>query len=138
MAAKPCAPTAVLGNVSSYLCTRYGFSSECKCVAWSGDNPCSLAGLGLTMTARGKVVEIEREVPATSASEGVGGGDIAVSLGTSDVLIASTSVPNPGLEGHVFVHPTECGDGRLENGGYMGKRAANPGNMQTHKFMSVT
>ena len=48
-----------------------------------------------------------------------GGGDIAVSLGTSDVLITSTSEPVPGLEGHVFVHPTECGDEK--EGSYMGR-----------------
>ena len=33
------------GNVSKYLVDRYGFSADCKVVAFTGDNPASLAGL---------------------------------------------------------------------------------------------
>jgi xylulokinase len=56
------APHAVLGTISPYFCARFGFSSACKVVAWSGDNPNSFASLG------------------------IGRGDIAISLGTSDTV----------------------------------------------------
>ena len=53
----------VVGNVSDYLVSHYGFESKCAVVAGSGDNPCSLAGLGLSNP-----------------------GDIGISLGTSDTV----------------------------------------------------
>lgn len=34
-------PHQVVGAVSPYLQQRYGFSSSCKVIASSGDNPCS-------------------------------------------------------------------------------------------------
>ena len=36
-----------LGNISPYFVQRYGFKKYCTVITWSGDNPCSLAGLGL-------------------------------------------------------------------------------------------
>ncbi|MFC1798473.1 xylulokinase [Thermodesulfobacteriota bacterium] len=51
-----------VGNVSSYLVKRYGFDPETRVINGSGDNPCSLVGLGLI------------EVPEIHA----------ISLGTSD------------------------------------------------------
>ncbi len=98
-----------LGTVSSRLRRRYGLPSGCAAVAWSGDNPCSLAGLRL-------------ERP----------GDVAVSLGTSDTVIgtmedasgsadgsgsasdggsagADGSAGPPALDGHVFASPTVPG-----------------------------
>ena len=38
---------AVVGNVSKYFVDIYGFSSEAKVVAFTGDNPASLAGMRL-------------------------------------------------------------------------------------------
>ena len=38
---------AVVGNVSRYFVDVYGFSSEAKVVAFTGDNPASLAGMRL-------------------------------------------------------------------------------------------
>ena len=35
------------GRVSNYWCEKYGLSSNCEIIAFSGDNPCSLIGLGL-------------------------------------------------------------------------------------------
>ncbi|UCC17418.1 MAG: hypothetical protein JSU58_02420, partial [Dehalococcoidales bacterium] len=32
-------PTSVVGNISSYFISKYGFSSDCKILAGSGDNP---------------------------------------------------------------------------------------------------
>uniref|UniRef100_A0A096M4V8 Xylulose kinase n=1 Tax=Poecilia formosa TaxID=48698 RepID=A0A096M4V8_POEFO len=80
---EPCPSTAVLGPVSSFLQHRYGFSGSCSIVAFTGDNPASLAGMCLHQ------------------------GDIAVSLGTSDTLFLSLSEPRPSLEGHVFCNPVE-------------------------------
>ncbi|MEW5910034.1 MAG: FGGY family carbohydrate kinase [Thermodesulfobacteriota bacterium] len=37
----------VLGRVSNYLVRRYGFSPDTHVINGSGDNPCSLVGLGL-------------------------------------------------------------------------------------------
>uniref|UniRef100_A0AAY4A9R2 Xylulose kinase n=1 Tax=Denticeps clupeoides TaxID=299321 RepID=A0AAY4A9R2_9TELE len=79
----PLVSTAVLGEVSSYYVTRYGFSPDCKVVAFTGDNPGSLAGMRL------------RE------------GDIAVSLGTSDTVFLWIKEPRPTIEGHVFCNPVD-------------------------------
>ena len=34
-------------QVASYFVEEYGFSPTCKAVAWSGDNPCAVAGMRL-------------------------------------------------------------------------------------------
>ena len=60
---------------------RYGFNPDCKVIAFTGDNPASLAGMRLQQ------------------------GDVAVSLGTSDTLIFWLKEPKPALEGHIFVNP---------------------------------
>ena len=52
-------------QVASYFVEEYGFSPTCKAVAWSGDNPCAVAGMRL-------------ENP----------GDACISLGTSDTIFA--------------------------------------------------
>eukprot|EP00486_Rosalina_sp_Unknown_P003487 CAMPEP_0201568204 /NCGR_PEP_ID=MMETSP0190_2-20130828/9148_1 /ASSEMBLY_ACC=CAM_ASM_000263 /TAXON_ID=37353 /ORGANISM="Rosalina sp." /LENGTH=583 /DNA_ID=CAMNT_0047989067 /DNA_START=21 /DNA_END=1772 /DNA_ORIENTATION=+ len=72
----------VLQKINKYFVERYGFNKDCQVVAFSGDNPCSLAGL--------MVVEE---------------GDICVSLGTSDTLFAITKTPKPQTEGHVLCSP---------------------------------
>ena len=36
-----------MGSVSKYFVHRYGFSSEAKVIAFTGDNPASLAGMRL-------------------------------------------------------------------------------------------
>ena len=75
-----------IGNVSDYLSSRYGFPKSCEIVAFTGDNPASLAGVRLQKT------------------------DVCVSLGTSDTLILWLKTPKPAVEGHIFVNPI---DGRL-------------------------
>ncbi|XP_033624446.1 xylulose kinase-like isoform X1 [Asterias rubens] len=72
-----------LGPISSYFVDRYGFSAECQVIAFTGDNPASLAGMALKE------------------------GDIAVSLGTSDTLFLWLKTPCPALEGHIFVNPVD-------------------------------
>uniref|UniRef100_A0A4W6F182 Xylulose kinase n=1 Tax=Lates calcarifer TaxID=8187 RepID=A0A4W6F182_LATCA len=79
----PLPPTSVLGPVSSYFVRRCGFSESCRVVAFTGDNPASLAGMRLQQ------------------------GDIAVSLGTSDTVFLWIQQPRPALEGHVFCNPVD-------------------------------
>nr|XP_036870050.1 xylulose kinase isoform X1 [Manis javanica] len=72
-----------VGAISAYYVQRYGFPSGCKVVAFTGDNPASLAGMRLEE------------------------GDIAVSLGTSDTLFLWLQEPVPALEGHIFCNPVD-------------------------------
>jgi len=75
---------AALGALSPYFAARYGLAADCEVIAWSGDNPCSVAGLGVRAP-----------------------GDIAVSLGTSDTIFGLLTAPTPGEAGHVFVNPVD-------------------------------
>ncbi|MGD1018725.1 MAG: FGGY-family carbohydrate kinase [Verrucomicrobiia bacterium] len=75
----------VIGNISPYFVKRYGFDAKAKALVWSGDNPCSVIGLGLIKE-----------------------GTVAISLGTSDTLFGymrRCRVDDRG-EGHVFGAPT--------------------------------
>ncbi|XP_072235025.1 xylulose kinase [Leuresthes tenuis] len=79
----PVPSMSVLGPVSSYFVRRYGFSESCRVVAFTGDNPASLAGMRLQQ------------------------GDVAVSLGTSDTVFLWIQEPRPALEGHIFCSPVD-------------------------------
>jgi xylulokinase len=70
--------------VARYFVDAYGFSPGTPLIAWSGDNPCSLVGMGATD-------------PGTAV----------VSLGTSDTFFAAMSEPvtDPNGYGHVFGSP---------------------------------
>ncbi|XP_072020796.1 xylulose kinase-like [Amphiura filiformis] len=72
-----------LGAVSSYFVDRYGFSPDCRVVAFTGDNQGSLAGMRLQE------------------------GDVVLSMGTSDTLFLWLTTPQPALEGHIFVNPVD-------------------------------
>ena len=75
----------VAGRIHAYYVQRYGFSSDCLVINFSGDNPNSLAGLQLQEA-----------------------GDIAISLGTSDTLFGSLKDPAPSAsEGHLFGNPVD-------------------------------
>lgn len=80
----PVASHEIVGRIAPYFVDTYGFSADCRVVSWSGDNPCTVAGLGLSQA-----------------------GDLAVSLGTSDTVFGITSRPRPRIEGHVFVNPLD-------------------------------
>ncbi len=86
----PIAPShTVVGPISPYFVRRHGFSPSVLVAVGSGDNPCSLVGLGLVRS-----------------------GMVAISLGTSDTYFGAMDdcrVSERG-EGHVFGSPT---------GGYM-------------------
>uniref|UniRef100_A0A3Q3QT43 Xylulose kinase n=1 Tax=Monopterus albus TaxID=43700 RepID=A0A3Q3QT43_MONAL len=79
----PLPSTSVLGPISSYFVHRYSFSESCRVVAFTGDNPASLAGMSLQP------------------------GDVAMSLGTSDTVFLWIQQPRPALEGHIFCNPVD-------------------------------
>eukprot|EP00903_Cladosiphon_okamuranus_P010615 g10038.t1 len=87
----------VVGNVSKYLCRRFEFSPDCAVVAGSGDNCNSLAGMG--------VVSAGDDAAVKGASGG--GGDVMVSLGTSDTLLGVTTDPSPTTTGNTMYHPCD-------------------------------
>ena len=74
------------GLIHAYFVERYGFSPECQVLPFSGDNPCSLIGLGL-----------------------VEPGHVALSLGTSDTFFACMAEPRVSTEGEgcVFASPDD-------------------------------
>ena len=76
---------AIVGTLSNYWVERYGFSPSTRVATWSGDNPCSLIGVGLVETGRA-----------------------AISLGTSDTLFGFMPELkiDPDGQGHVFGAPT--------------------------------
>lgn len=78
----------VVGRLAPYWVQRYGLP-KAEVVAWTGDNPSSLIGVGLVDAAR-----------------------VAISLGTSDTVFGLLEEPrvDPSGAGHVFGAPT---------GGYM-------------------
>lgn len=78
------ATTRVSGPIARYFVERYGFSPDCRCALFTGDNPASLVGMGAAQP-----------------------GNIVISLGTSDTLFAAMSEPvtDPAGYGHVFGNP---------------------------------
>ena len=84
LGSSPAPSHARVGSIAPYFTATYGLPAAAMAIAWSGDNPCSVAGLGLSAP-----------------------GDIAVSLGTSDTMFGILPSPTPGLEGHVFVNPMD-------------------------------
>ncbi|MGC9451629.1 MAG: xylulokinase [Oceanipulchritudo sp.] len=74
----------VIGPVARYFVEKYGFSGDTQVIAFTGDNPSSLVGMGATEP--GKVV---------------------ISLGTSDTFFAAMPEPltDPAGCGHVFGNP---------------------------------
>jgi len=82
---KPAVPSAsYVGTVADYFVSRYGFSPETPVIAFTGDNPSSLVGMGATE-------------PGTAV----------VSLGTSDTMFAAMTAPrtDPKGYGNVFGNP---------------------------------
>lgn len=75
--------SARIGFVSEYLSLRYGFPRSCEVVAFTGDNPASLAGVRLKKN------------------------DMCISLGTSDTVMLWLNIPKPAVKGHIFVNPVD-------------------------------
>jgi xylulokinase len=78
-----------IGPVSSYFVQKFGLNPEALATVWTGDNPASVVGLGLTKP-----------------------GQVAISLGTSDTFFGTMTQGHTDElgEGHVFGSPA---------GGYM-------------------
>lgn len=94
---QPVPSSTIVGAISEYMIERYGFSPECKVVAFTGDNPASMAGLRMRP------------------------GEMGVTLGTSDCVFmwipnkeqdedASGGGPTPQTVGHVWPNPIETED----------------------------
>lgn len=77
-------PLQELGPVAPWLVRRHGFSREARVIAFTGDNPSSLVGMG-------DCLPDER----------------LISMGTSDTIFARQDklATDPGGCGHVFGHP---------------------------------
>ena len=75
----------VVGRIGRYFVEKYGFSPKTRIIAWSGDNPNSLIGVGLIRS-----------------------GKVCISLGTSDTYFGFMPEPHISTEGegHVFGSPT--------------------------------
>jgi xylulokinase len=73
-----------VGSIAPYFVSRYGFAPGTPVLAFTGDNPSSLVGMGATEP-----------------------GTFVVSLGTSDTVFAAMSEPrtDPRGYGHVFGNP---------------------------------
>ncbi len=80
----PVPSTTVVGTIAGYFVQKYGFREGTPIVAFTGDNPSSLVGMGATE-------------PGTAV----------ISLGTSDTVFAAMSEPrtDPRGFGHVFGNP---------------------------------
>lgn len=78
------ASRTVEGTIADFFVEKYGFSSDCRIISWSGDNPNSLVGAG-----------------------GSRPGAAIISLGTSDTFFAAMHNPcvDPDGCGHVFGNP---------------------------------
>ena len=82
----PVFSTKSLGTISNYMTERFGFDAKCKVTAFTGDNPASLAGMRLSP------------------------GEICVSLGTSDTVMAyipANTEIQPQLIGHIWPNPVD-------------------------------
>jgi len=97
---------SVAGTVSPYWQTRLGLPPA-RVIAWSGDNPCSLIGVGLVREGR-----------------------VAISLGTSDTIFGLMKDPNvdPSGTGHVFASPT---------GDYMGLTCFSNGSLARERVQDA-
>ncbi|WWC92582.1 uncharacterized protein L201_007541 [Kwoniella dendrophila CBS 6074] len=73
----------VVGKIGKWFIERYGFNPECYVFPGTGDNPATFLSLTL------------RE------SEGL------ISMGTSDVVLVSTSTYHPHPDFHAFFHPAQ-------------------------------
>ena len=93
----------IAGTLSRYWQTRYGLPAV-PVITWSGDNPCSLVGVGLVREGR-----------------------VAISLGTSDTIFGLMRAPRVDLRGtgHVFGSPT---------GDYMGLTCFSNGSLARERI----
>jgi len=111
-------PYNIIGLLSSYFVRKFGFNPDTQLIAWSGDNPNSLIGVGLIKK-----------------------GKVAISLGTSDTYfgyLQDLYFDFKG-EGHVFGAPT--GDYMslicYKNGSLARERIKDNFNLNWEKFSEI-
>ena len=97
----------VIGPVSPYFVQKYGLNPEALATAWTGDNPASVVGLGLTKP-----------------------GQVAISLGTSDTYFGTMEKcqTDENGEGHVFGSPA---------GGYLTLNCFKNGSLAREKIREI-
>lgn len=79
----PVPSTQLLGLINQYFVKKYGFNKICEIFVFSGDNPCSMVGLGITHP-----------------------GIVGISLGTSDTIFSLLNKKRKSnIEGHLFTSP---------------------------------
>jgi xylulokinase len=98
--------SSVAGTLASYWRTRHHLPAA-RLIVWSGDNPCSLIGVGLVREGR-----------------------VGISLGTSDTIFGLMKTPrvDPGGTGHVFGAPT---------GDYMGLTCFSNGSLARERVQDA-
>lgn len=80
---EPVPTQSVIGTIAPFFVNRFNFNSDCRVVAFTGDNPSAFAGMLIAKDW------------------------LAISLGTSDTIMMSLDEPPMLQDGHVLVHPTE-------------------------------
>ena len=113
LASSPIPPWSVIGTISTYFHERYNINVDAKVICCSGDNPCSLVGMGLR-TCSGPSSQ-SNDDDTSSAQNLTNDGtttktsktDIVVSLGTSDTLLGLTADPQPKLTGNIMCSPVK-------------------------------
>jgi xylulokinase len=98
----------VVGTLCAAAAAKYGLPLDCAVVAGSGDNPNAMAAMGLTAATDSS----SSSGSSSSSSAATSGQDVAVSLGTSDTAMGSTTgEPVPAVEGHIMrsaLSPSAC------------------------------
>lgn len=74
---------SIIGNIGPFFVQRYGFKTNCKIAAFTGDNPSALTGMVINKDW------------------------LAISLGTSDTVMMGINKPPNLQEGHVLCHPID-------------------------------
>lgn len=80
---EPVSTNSVVGNIGNFFVQRYNFNTNCKVLAFTGDNCSALAGIN------------------------VGDNSLVISLGTSDTIMMSLDHHPLLSDGHVLIHPTK-------------------------------
>ncbi|CBJ33890.1 conserved unknown protein [Ectocarpus siliculosus] len=92
------------GSGMNLMHIRFGFSRDCVVVAGSGDNCNSLAGMGVIPS---RDLGVAAAAGGAEGQGAAGGGDVMVSLGTSDTLLGVTTDPRPTTTGNTMYHPCD-------------------------------
>lgn len=76
--------TEIIGSINPYFSHKFGINADAQCAHWSGDNPCSLVGMGVIRP-----------------------GTWIISLGTSYTLFSAVDepIPDPHGYGHILGNP---------------------------------